>query len=188
MISRWMDSESLTMPSCWWSLVQAAKDMDENVIAQTIKTDHSKCFIPVINIHDYQWLPQQMLEHDAYLIVSFVDAGSKFLLFNACTQQHPSFSGEAVEVQENLLDPAMFNLKPSDSFLQVFAKIVSTNWPHLASQLSLSTRDIMEELKRRGRSSAPADQPLFMLQKWKTKEEATYGLLCERLRTVLLVQ
>ena len=96
------------------------------------------------------------------------------------------FLGDTVEVQENLLDPTMLNLKPSDSFLQVFAKIVSNNWPHLASQLSLSTRDIMEELKRRGRSSTPADQALFMLQKWKTKEEATYGLLCERLRTVLL--
>ena len=98
------------------------------------------------------------------------------------------FLGDAVDVQENLLDPAMLNLKPSDSFVQMFAKIVSNNWPHLASQLSLSTRDIVEELKRRGRLSAPADQALFMLQKWKTKEEATYGLLCGRLRTVLLMQ
>ena len=103
------------------------------------------------------------------------------------TKQH-FFIGEAVEVQENLLDPLKSNLKPSDSFLQIFGKIVSINWPHLASQLSLSTTDIMKELKRIGRLSAPADQALFMLQKWKTKEEATYGLLCERLRTVLLMQ
>ena len=104
------------------------------------------------------------------------------------TKQYFFFIGEAVEVQENLLNPSKSNLKPNDSFLQVFGKIVSINWPHLASQLSLSTTDIMKELKRIGRLSAPADQALFMLQKWKTKEEATYGLLCERLRTVLLMQ
>ena len=63
MISRWIDSESLTTPCCWWSLVKAAKDMDENVIVQRIKTNHSKCFIPIINIHDYQWLPQQSMMH-----------------------------------------------------------------------------------------------------------------------------
>ena len=42
MISRWMDSELLTTPSCWWSLVKAAKDMNENVIVQYIENDHSK--------------------------------------------------------------------------------------------------------------------------------------------------
>jgi hypothetical protein len=83
------------------------------------------------------------------------------------------------------LDPLKSDSKPDDNFLQIFAKIVGSHWPHLASQLSLSTRDIMEELKRRERSS-PADQALYMLQKWKSKEEATYGLLCERLRTVFI--
>ena len=44
MISKWMDSESLATPiaTCWWSLVKAVKDMDENVIAQNIENDHSK--------------------------------------------------------------------------------------------------------------------------------------------------
>ena len=42
MISKWMDSESLATPTCWWSLVKAAKDMDENLIAQNIENDHSK--------------------------------------------------------------------------------------------------------------------------------------------------
>ena len=42
MISGWMASESLATPACWWSLVEAAKDMDENVIAQNIENDHSK--------------------------------------------------------------------------------------------------------------------------------------------------
>ena len=86
------------------------------------------------------------------------------------------------------MDPLKSNSKSDDSILQSFAKILSNNWPHLASlsALSLSTRDIMEELKRRERLS-PADQALYMFQKWKSKEEATCGLLYERLRTVLLV-
>ena len=96
------------------------------------------------------------------------------------------FIDEAVEIQENLLDPLKSHLKPDDRSLQIFARVVGNHWPHLASQLSLSTRDIMEELKRRGRSS-PADQALYMLQKWKSREEATYGLLCERLRTVFVM-
>ena len=96
------------------------------------------------------------------------------------------FIDEAVEIQGNLLDPLKSHLKPDDGFLQVFARVVGSHWPHLASQLSLSTRDFMEELKRRGRSS-PADKALYMLQKWKSREEATYGLLYERLRTVFVM-
>ena len=96
------------------------------------------------------------------------------------------FLDEAIEIQENLLDPQKSNLKPNDRFLQIFARVVGNHWPHLASQLSLSTRDIMEELKRRERSS-PSDQALYMLKKWKSREEATYGLLCERLRTVFVM-
>ena len=96
------------------------------------------------------------------------------------------FIDEAVEIQGNLLDPRKSHLKPDNGFLQIFARVVGNHWPHLASQLSLSTRDIMEELKRRGRSS-PADQALYMLKKWKSREEATYGLLCERLRTVFVM-
>ena len=42
MISKWMDSESLATPSCWWSLVKAVKDMDENLIARKIGDDHSE--------------------------------------------------------------------------------------------------------------------------------------------------
>ena len=98
-----------------------------------------------------------------------------------------SCADEAIKIQEKLLDPLKSNIKPDDSFLKLFADIVNNNWPYLASLLSLSTRDIMDELKGRERLS-PADQALYMLQKWKLKEEATYGLLCERLRTVLFIR
>ena len=42
MISKWMDGNSLATPICWWSLVKAIRDMDENIIAQKIKMDHSE--------------------------------------------------------------------------------------------------------------------------------------------------
>ena len=93
--------------------------------------------------------------------------------------------GEVISIQEKLTDPQLSSLKPDNDFLQSFVVVVGKEWPHLASHLSLSTKDIMEELKRRDGLS-PTDQALFMLQKWKTKEEASYGLLCERLRTVFV--
>ena len=92
-----------------------------------------------------------------------------------------------IHIQEKLIDPQYSSQKPEDDFLKSFAVVIGQEWPHLASQLSLSTRDLMEELKRRERLP-PVDQALYMLQKWKSKEEATYGVLCESLRTVLLIR
>ena len=96
-------------------------------------------------------------------------------------------AGEVISIQEKLIDPQYSSHEPEDDFLQTFAVIVGSEWPHLASLLSISTRDIMDELKGRERLSQ-TDQALYMLQKWKSKEEATYGVLCERLRTVLLIR
>ena len=78
-------------------------------------------------------------------------------------------------------------MKPGDEFLQCFARVVTSDWPHLASLLYLSTRDLMEEMKRQNKTSS-ADQALIMLRKWNSNEEAMYGKLCERLSTVLLIQ
>ena len=164
MDSEWMDSESLTEPSCWWSLVKATKDMDENVIAHSIENDYRK-----------------------YLMCrKFLIRKVTVLNLICCVYFLPR-TAEAIKAQEHLLDPQKSHLKPDESFLQLFSTVVSDNWPYLSSVLSLSTRDIMEELKRRKRCS-PANQALFMLQKWKLKEEATYGQLYERLRTVVLVR
>ena len=90
-------------------------------------------------------------------------------------------------MQEKLVDQQYSNLKPEEGFLQSFAKVIGKDWPRLASLLSLSTRDIMQEVKRQGKH-CPTDQALYMLQKWKLKDEATYGQLYKSLWTVILIQ
>ena len=42
MISKWMDSESLASPSCWWSLVKATKGLGKNLIARKIEDDYGE--------------------------------------------------------------------------------------------------------------------------------------------------
>ena len=98
-----------------------------------------------------------------------------------------SCAGQTISIQEKLIDKRYSNQKPEEGFLQSFAKVIGKDWPHLASLLSLSTRDIMQEIKRQGKCS-PTDQALYMLQKWKLKDEATYGQLYKSLRAVILIQ
>ena len=92
-------------------------------------------------------------------------------------------AGGVLVIQEKLLESQYSEMKPDDEFLQSFARVVGNDWPHLASLLSLSTRDLMEEMKRQNKTSS-VDQALHMLQIWNSHEETTYSKLCERLRTV----
>ena len=98
-----------------------------------------------------------------------------------------SCAGQTISIQEKLVDQQYSNLKPEDGFLQSFAKVIGKDWPHLASLISLSVRDIMHEIKYQGKCS-PTDQALYMLQKWKLKDEATYGQLYKSLWAVILIQ
>ena len=97
------------------------------------------------------------------------------------------YTGKIIVIQERLLEPQYSEMKPDDQFLQSFAGVVGNDWPYLASLLSLSTRDLMEEMKRENKTSS-SDQALIMLRMWNSNEEATYGKLCGRLTTVLLIQ
>lgn len=99
----------------------------------------------------------------------------------------PSCAGQTISIQEKLVDQQYSNQKPGEGFLQSFAKVIGRDWPRLASLLSLSMRDIMQEIKRQERY-CPTDQSLYMLQKWKLKDEATYGQLYKSLRAVILIQ
>lgn len=96
-----------------------------------------------------------------------------------------SCTGQTISLQEKLVDQQYSNLKPEENFLRSFAKVIGKDWPHLASLLSLSTKDIMQEVKRQGKY-CPADQALYMLQKWRLKDIATYGQLYKSLRAIIL--
>ena len=92
---------------------------------------------------------------------------------------------DIIDLQEKLLEPHYSVQKPDDDFLQLFAEVVGNRWPSLASLLSLTARDI-EEIKKEKKRSSQAIQALQMLKKWRLREEASYGQLCERLKTVPL--
>lgn len=96
-------------------------------------------------------------------------------------------AGDILDIQEKLLELQYSDQKPNDDFLQSFAGVVGNRWPTLASLLSLTLRDI-QEIKTEREMSSRADHPLHMLRRWASNEEATYGQLCERLKTVSLFQ
>ena len=72
------------------------------------------------------------------------------------------------------------SLRPDEDFLQSFAVVIGSRWQCLASPLSLTSEDIAS-IKRDTRGAEPTRQALVMLQKWATRETATYGQLRERL-------
>jgi len=85
------------------------------------------------------------------------------------------------------LNHANHTLKPGREFLESFAGVVGSNWPSLATSLSLSGSEI-EEVKKRGEGQAPQDHALHMLKIWVSKGDATYGQLCQTLKTIPLFQ
>lgn len=76
-------------------------------------------------------------------------------------------------------------LKPDEDFLSLFAGVVGSKWPYLASPLSLSESEI-EEVKKS--SLSQQDRALVMLTKWISRENASYGQLYEILKTISLFQ
>ena len=83
-----------------------------------------------------------------------------------------------MELQGKLLSPQFHGIKPDEEFLESFAGVVGTKWPALAASLSLSEEEI-EEVRREEQDCA-----LRMLEKWVSREDATYQQLCEALKTI----
>jgi hypothetical protein len=89
--------------------------------------------------------------------------------------------GVSIELQRALLDPNKQNLKPDDKFLKLLAGVARSNCPSLVSVLFLTSSEVEEDKKQLSQS----DLSLQMLRKWAAREEATYGQLCHRLKTVI---
>ena len=87
-----------------------------------------------------------------------------------------------VPLQKKILEKDS-SLRPNEDFLQSFAAVIGSRWQCLAFPLSLTSEDIVS-IKRETRGAEPTRQALVMLQKWATRETATYGQLRERLRTL----
>ena len=90
----------------------------------------------------------------------------------------------AVALQEKLLEPENTNAFVNDDFLKEFAAAVGSKWPSLASLLSFSTAEI--EQTKRDILGDPKEQALHMLRAWRRREDATYGGLRKKLKTISL--
>ena len=88
-----------------------------------------------------------------------------------------------MQLQKKLLEPCNYDLKPDKEFLSAFAGVVGSKWPSLATTLSLSEGEI-EEVKKE--SLSQQDHAFLMLNKWASREDATYGQLCLKLKKIFL--
>ena len=92
-------------------------------------------------------------------------------------------------MQECLLERS--DEKPQDDFLKQFSGIVGSNWSILPAVLSLSD-DVIKEMipvPEEGESMVDtptrnSDRAFQMLEKWRSRDDATYGQLCQRLKTI----
>ena len=93
-------------------------------------------------------------------------------------------SGVHVQLQKSLLSPEQRDLKPDKQFLELLACELGSNWPSLASALCLTSSEV-EEVKKK---DSHLDHALQMLQKWVEREDATYGQLYHKLKSIPLFQ
>ena len=93
-------------------------------------------------------------------------------------------TGVAIQLQEKLLEPENRDFKPDVKFLCAFAGVVGSKWPSLATTLSLSESEIKEV---KGEGASQQDHALQMLKKWASREDATYGQLRQRLKTISIL-
>lgn len=88
--------------------------------------------------------------------------------------------------QFNCRDGENRDLKPDDRFLKLFAGVVDNRWLSLTSILSLTS--MIEEVKNKEDKLSHQDCALLILNKWASQDDATYGQLCQRLKTIALFQ
>ena len=93
----------------------------------------------------------------------------------------PPLPGVSIQLQRTLLDPEKQSLRPDE---QLLAGVVKSECPSLVSILSLTSSEIEEVEKNQKLSQS--ELSLQMLKKWATREEATYGLLCQKLKIISL--
>ena len=96
-----------------------------------------------------------------------------------------SLPGVCIQLQRTLLDPEKQSLGPDEQFLELLAGVVKSECPSLASILSLTSSELKEVQKNRKQLSQ-SELFLQILKKWVTREEATYGQLCQKLKTISL--
>lgn len=94
-----------------------------------------------------------------------------------------SIADAQIQLQRKILDPLFQEMKPDVDFLLSLADLIGSKWPSLAESLALSADEI-EVLKENEVGLSHAELALRMLGVWMSKEEATYGQLCHKLKII----
>ena len=94
-----------------------------------------------------------------------------------------TLSGDLLHIQEKLLESQYSSQTPDNEFPRLFAGVVGARWPSLASLLPLTAQEV-EEITTDKESCSQTDKALHVLEKWISKENVTYGQMCERLKTL----
>ena len=74
-------------------------------------------------------------------------------------------------------------LKPDEEFLHSLSGLVGSRWRSLAVSLSLSEEGLKGKV-----GLSQQELALRMLKTWASTKEATYGQLCQKLKTISLFQ
>ena len=86
--------------------------------------------------------------------------------------------GQQIQLQEKLLKKEFQSQKPDTEFLKSLADAVASKWTSLAASLSVSVeKGTMEGLSQK-------ECAFQLLKLWSSREDATYGKLCQTLKTV----
>ena len=104
------------------------------------------------------------------------------MIWATCISKFTPLPGVSIQLQRTLLDPEKQNLRPDEQFLELLAGVVKSECPSLASILSLTSSEI-EEIEKKQLS--PSELSLQILKNWATREDATYGKLCQKLMAIL---
>ena len=86
-----------------------------------------------------------------------------------------SVSHAVLKLQSAILSKESSYLDITEDFVQMFAMVIGSMWPLLASLLSFTTTEI-EQIKREV-TGVPSVKAAAMMNRWRERATATYGAL-----------
>ena len=86
-----------------------------------------------------------------------------------------SVSHAVLKLQSAILSKESSYLDITEDFIQIFAVVIGSMWPLLASLLSFTTAEI-EQIKREI-TGVPSVKAAAMMNRWRERVTATYGAL-----------
>ena len=89
-----------------------------------------------------------------------------------------------VQLQEKLLSAEHRDLRPNTDFLETLARMGESRWPATSTLTASLSQALHVELRSREEQQSQGEAVLEVLNVWSSSEGATYGQLCQRLKTL----